>query len=50
MDTRRFAMNYGAVLGSLMVALALLMYVFGIDEKESFIPSILNNGVTVSGY
>ena len=47
MDTRRFAMNYGAVLGSLMVALALLMYVFGIDEKESFIPSILNNGVTI---
>ena len=47
MDTRRFAMNNGAVLGSVMVALALLMYSFGIDEKESFIPSLLNNGVTI---
>ena len=48
MDTKRFAMNYGAVLGLVMVALALLMYAFGIDEKESFIPSLLNNGVTIA--
>lgn len=41
-------MNYGAVLGLVMVALALLMYTFGIDEKESLIPSLLNNGVTIA--
>ena len=43
MDARKFAMNYGAVLGICLVLIALLIWVLGIDEKQSFIASILNN-------
>ena len=45
MDTRKFAMNYGTVLGVFLVLIALLLWFFGVDEKQSVIPSILNNMV-----
>ena len=47
MDTRKFAMNYGAVLGLCLMLIALLFWVFGVDEQESVIPSILNNMVII---
>tara|TARA_B100000029_G_C17354999_1_gene880368 strand:- start:381 stop:902 length:522 start_codon:yes stop_codon:yes gene_type:complete len=48
MDTRKFAMNYGAVLGLFLIAIALIMWVVGADDKESIIPSLLNNGITIA--
>ena len=48
MDKRRFAMNYGAVLGLILVITAFLFWGFGID-KESPIPSIINN-ILVIGF
>ena len=47
MDTRRFAMNYGGVLGLCLVLVALCFWILGIDEKQSVIPSILNNVVII---
>ena len=53
MDTRKFAMNYGAVLGLCLMLLALLFWALGIDEQQlssnqpSVIPSILNNVVII---
>ena len=47
MDTRKFAMNYGAVLGLCLVLIALLFWVLGVDEQQSVIPSILNNVVII---
>ena len=47
MDTRRFAMNYGGVLGLFLVLIALLFWVFGIDDRESFIPSLINSLVVI---
>ena len=46
MDTKKFAMNYGAFLGIILVLLAVLIYVFGIEE-ESVIPVWLNNGAII---
>tara|TARA_B100001250_G_C19157814_1_gene510975 strand:+ start:20 stop:541 length:522 start_codon:yes stop_codon:yes gene_type:complete len=43
MNTRKFAMNYGAVLGLSLVLIALLYWILGVEEQESVIPSILNN-------
>ena len=43
METRNFSMNYGAVLGLCLVLIALFMWVLGVDEQQSVIPSILNN-------
>ena len=46
MESRKFAMNYGASLGLLLVFFALLFWVLGLDglgDKQSIIPSILNN-------
>ena len=48
MDTRKFAMNYGAVLGLSLIAIALIMWVVGADDKESIIPALLNNGITIA--
>ena len=42
-------MNYGAVLGLCLVAVATVMWAFGIDEKGSIVPSILNNGLIIAG-
>jgi len=47
MDTRKFAMNYGAVLGLFLMLIALLFWVLGIDEQQSVIPSILNNMIII---
>ena len=47
MDTRKFAMNYGTVLGLFLVLIALLFWVLGVDEQQSAIPSILNNVVII---
>ena len=47
MDTRKFSMNYGAVLGLCLALIALLFWVLGIDEQQSVIPSILNNVVII---
>lgn len=49
MGTRSFAMNYGGVLGLFLVLLAIILYVLGVDEKESMLPSILNNIVIILG-
>ena len=47
MDTRKFAMNYGAVLGLFLALIALILWVLGFDEQQSAIPSILNNVVII---
>ena len=47
MDTRKFAMNYGAVLGLCLALIALLLWVLGVDEQQSVIPSVLNNVVII---
>jgi hypothetical protein len=36
-------MNYGAFLGFFLSLLAMLFWFFGIDDQQSFIPSIINN-------
>ena len=47
MDARKFAMNYGAVLGLCLMLFSLLLWVLGIDAQQSIIPSILNNLVII---
>ena len=42
-------MNYGAVLGCCLVAIAVVMWLLGIDDKESMIPSLLNNVLIIAG-
>ena len=49
MNSRKFAMNYGAVLGLCLVAIAAVMWSFGIDKNGSLVPSILNNGLIIAG-
>ena len=49
MNSRKFAMNYGAVLGLCLVAIAAVMWSFGIDKNGSLAPSILNNGLIIAG-
>ena len=40
-------MNYGAVLGLILILIALLSWVLGIGEEESIVPSIINNIVII---
>lgn len=40
-------MNYGAILGSCLVFMALLFWLLGLDEQKSIVPSILNNGIII---
>ncbi len=47
MDTKKFAMNYGAFLGLCLVALAVIMWSIGIDDNQSVIPGLLNNGLII---
>ena len=47
MDTRKFAMNYGSVLGLFLMLIALTLWALGVDEQRSVIPSILNNMVII---
>jgi len=48
MDSRRFAMNYGAILGLFLVAITVILWVVGVDDKQSIIPALLNNGLTIA--
>lgn len=48
MDTRKFAMNYGAVLGLCLALIALILWSLGVDEQQSAIPSMLNNVVIIA--
>ena len=47
MDIRKFSMNYGGVLGLLLILIALILWVLGFDEQQSVIPSTLNNLVII---
>ena len=47
MDTRKFAMNYGSVLGLFLMLIALTLWALGVDEQRSVIPSVLNNMVII---
>ena len=48
MDAKKFAMNYGAVLGLVLVAVAVIIWFLGANDKESVVPSLLNNGLTIA--
>ena len=43
MDTRKFAMNYGAYLGLALIFISFIVYILGLEEQKSIIPSLLNN-------
>ena len=47
MDNRKFAMNYGAILGLVLVLIALTLWILGFDDKQSIIPSLINNFVII---
>ena len=49
MNSKKFAMNYGAILGLCLVAIAVVVWSFGIDKNGSLAPSILNNGLIIAG-
>ena len=49
MNSRKFAMNYGAILGLCLVAIATIIWSFGIDKNDSLVPSILNNSLIIMG-
>ena len=48
MDTRRFAMNYGAILGLCLVTLAIVFLAVGIDDRQSIIPALLKSVLTIA--
>ena len=48
MDTRKFAMNYGTVLGLFLILIALTLWLLGVNEQQSVIPSLLNNTVIIA--
>ena len=48
MDTKKFAMNHGAVLGLSLVSIALIILSVGDDDKQSVIPALLNNVITIA--
>jgi hypothetical protein len=43
MEIRKFAMNHGTVLGLILALIASVFWMIGIDERESIIPSLINN-------
>jgi len=43
MDTRKFAMHYGAYLGLGLIVISFTVYFLGLEEQRSMIPSLLNN-------
>ena len=45
---QKFAMNYGMVLGLLLVSISLLMYATGIGQKESYLPVFLNSIIPIA--
>ena len=48
MDLRKFAMNYGAVLGLFLIFFALVFWILGLDDNQSVIPSVVNNIVIIT--
>ena len=48
MDTKKFAMNYGGVLGLVLVAIAVVMWSLGADDNQSIVPALLNNSITIA--
>ena len=48
MDTKKFAMNYGAVLGLVLVAIAFIMWSVGADDKQSIIYSLFKEGIIIA--
>lgn len=46
---RRFAMNYGTVLGLCLILVSLVLWVLDFDDTKSLVPSILNN-ITIIGF
>ena len=49
MDAKKFSMNYGAFLGLCLVAVAVLLDAFGIDEQESIVPAFFNSLIIIVG-
>ena len=47
MEIRKFAMNYGAVLGCFLMLFALCFWILDVDEQQSIVPSVINNLVIV---
>ena len=47
MNTRKFGMNYGSVLGLILILIALLSWLLGVEEQDSIVPSIINNIVII---
>ena len=43
MDTRKFSMNYGAYLGLGLIVISFIVYILGLEEQKSIVPSLLNN-------
>ena len=48
MDTKKFGMNYGAVLGLALVAIAVIMWSVGADDRQSVIHGFLNIAITIA--
>tara|TARA_B100000401_G_C52606977_1_gene624767 strand:- start:55 stop:825 length:771 start_codon:yes stop_codon:yes gene_type:complete len=42
MDTRKFAMNYGAYLGLALIAISFIVYILGLEEQKSILISLLS--------
>ncbi|MEE2931046.1 MAG: DUF4199 domain-containing protein [Bacteroidota bacterium] len=49
MSLKKFAINYGGVLGLFLVLSSVILYVLGVDDKESIIPSLLNHVIMIFG-
>ncbi len=47
MDRKKFAMNYGAVLGLALSLLGIIFWSMNINEQTSKVPSILNNALII---
>ena len=43
MEIRKFAMNHGTVLGLILALIASVFWMIGVEERESIIPSLINN-------
>ena len=47
METRKFAMNYGTVLGCFLILIALCFWTLGVDKQQSIVPSLINNVIII---
>jgi len=48
MDTRKFSMNYGAYLGLGLIVISFFVYILGLEEQKSIVPSLLNNFLMIT--